>query len=78
MVTIADLMAAHLPPLQYGQAKLGPKGSCLDYLCFGACKNTKCTYKYSVTAAVPAARADSVAPKPGMAPPKDDKNQEGR
>jgi hypothetical protein len=66
-VTIADLMAAHVPPLQYAQVKLGPNGSCLDYICFGACKNGSCTYKHSVTAAVPAARAESVAPKLGAA-----------
>jgi hypothetical protein len=38
-VTVAEMMAAHHPPLLYGQVKLGPNGSCLDYLCLGACKN---------------------------------------
>jgi hypothetical protein len=66
-VTIANLMAAHVPPLQYAQVKLGPSGSCLDYLCFGACKNASCTYKHSATSAVPVARAESVAPKLGAA-----------
>jgi hypothetical protein len=67
MVTIADLMAAHIPPLQYAQIKLGPNGACLDYICFGACKNASCTYKHAATTAVPAARAESVAPKLGAA-----------
>jgi hypothetical protein len=62
-LTVAELMAAHEPPLQYAQVKLGPSGSCLDFLCFGACKNTRCSYKHAATAAVPAARAEAVAPK---------------
>jgi hypothetical protein len=66
-VTIANLRAAHVPPLQYAQVKLGPSGSCLDYLCFGACKNASCTYKHSATSAVPVARAESVVPKLGGA-----------
>jgi hypothetical protein len=66
-VTIADLMAAQDPPLQYSQVKLGPNVSCLDYLCFGACKSSSCTYKHAATAAVPAARAEAVAPKLGAA-----------
>jgi hypothetical protein len=68
VVTIADLMAAaHEPPLQYSQVKLVPNGSCLDYLCFGDCKSSSCTYKHVATAAVTAARAEAVAPKLGAA-----------
>jgi hypothetical protein len=66
-LTVAELMAAHQPPLQYGQVKLGPNGSCLDYLCLGACKNSQCTYKHSATATIAASRAEAVAPKLGAA-----------
>jgi hypothetical protein len=66
-LTIAELMAAHEPPLQYAQVKLGPSGSCLDFLCFGLCKNARCSYKHGATAAVPAARAAAIAPKLGAA-----------
>jgi hypothetical protein len=66
-VTIADLMAAHDPPLPYLQVKLGPSGSCLDFLCFGLCKNSRCFYKHLATASVQAARAKAVAPKLGAA-----------
>jgi hypothetical protein len=62
-VTIADIMAAHDPPLSYGQVKLGPKGSCLDYLCFGACKNSRCSYKHGASISIQATRAEAVAPK---------------
>jgi hypothetical protein len=62
-VTVAELMAAHDPPLQYSNVKMGPNGSCLDYLCFGACKNARCSYKHTEAASIPAARADTVAPK---------------
>lgn len=66
-VTIAELMAAHEPPLQYAQVKLGPSGSCLDYLCFGACKNSRCSYKHAVAASVQQTRAEAVAPRLGAA-----------
>jgi hypothetical protein len=66
-LTVAELMAAHKEPLQYAQVKLGPNGSCLDFLCFGACKNAPCSYKHAANAAVPAARAEAVAPKLGDA-----------
>ncbi len=62
-MTIAELMAAHDPPLTYGQVKLGPNGSCLDYLCFGTCKNARCSYKHGATCAIQATRAETVAPK---------------
>jgi hypothetical protein len=67
MVTVAELMAAHEPPLQYSQIKLGPSGSCLDFLCFGACKNARCSYKHAATASIPAARAEQIAPRLGAA-----------
>jgi hypothetical protein len=66
-VTIAEIMAAHVPPLQYAQVKLGPAGSCMDYLCFGNCKNTKCSYKHVSTANIAASRAEAIAPKLGAA-----------
>jgi hypothetical protein len=66
-VTIAEMMAAHDPPLQYTQVKLGPSGSCLDFLCFGACKNSRCSYKHAAAASVQTARAEAVAPKLGAA-----------
>jgi hypothetical protein len=53
-VTIAELMAAHEPPLTYAQVKLGPNGSCLDYLCFGTCKNSRCSYKHGASVAIQA------------------------
>jgi hypothetical protein len=62
-VTIAEIMAAHDPPLSYGQVKLGPNGSCLDYLCFGACKNPRCSYKHGPAVSIQATRAEAVAPK---------------
>jgi hypothetical protein len=40
-LTITKLMAAHEPALQYAQVKLGPSGSCLDFLCLGSCKNNR-------------------------------------
>jgi hypothetical protein len=66
-VTVAELMAAHDPPLQYTQVRLGPSGSCLDYLCFGNCKNSRCSYKHTETASIQASRAEAVAPKLGAA-----------
>jgi hypothetical protein len=66
-VTIAELMAAHDPPLTYAQVKLGPNGSCLDYLCFGTCKNSRCSYKHGASSAIQATRAETVAPKLGDA-----------
>jgi hypothetical protein len=66
-LTIAEIMAAHDPPLTYGQVKLGPNGSCLEYLCFGACKNSRCSYKHDSTCSIQATRAETVAPKLGEA-----------
>jgi hypothetical protein len=62
-LTVQELMAAHDPPLPYAQIKMGPSGTCLDYLCFGACKNAGCNYKHVEGASVPASRAEAVAPK---------------
>jgi hypothetical protein len=45
-LTISDLMAATSPPLTYAQVRLGPAGSCLDYFCFGLCKDKTCRYKH--------------------------------
>jgi hypothetical protein len=66
-ITIAEMMAAHEPPLQYAQVKLGPSGSCLDFLCLGSCKNNRCSYKHPATATIAAARASAVGPKLGAA-----------
>jgi hypothetical protein len=66
-LTVADLMSAHQPPLQYAQVKLGPAGSCLDFLCFGSCKNSRCSYKHPTTASITANRATTIAPKLGAA-----------
>jgi hypothetical protein len=66
-VTIAEIMAAHEPPLTYAQVKMGPNGSCLDYLCFGSCKNPRCSYKHAPACAIQATRAETVAPKLGEA-----------
>jgi hypothetical protein len=33
-LTLVELMAAHEPPLQYTQVKLGLNGSCLDFFMF--------------------------------------------
>jgi hypothetical protein len=45
-VMIVELMAARNPPLKYGQVKLGPSGSCLDYLCFRTCEDARCFFKH--------------------------------
>jgi hypothetical protein len=74
-VTVAELMAAHSPPLQYAQIKLGPSGSCLDYLCFGSCKNSRCSYKHAAAASIATARAEAIAPKLGAAYTAYDANQ---
>jgi hypothetical protein len=66
-LTMAEMMAAHSPPLQYAQIKLGPSGSCLDYLCFGSCKNHNCSYKHAANASIATARAEAIAPKLGAA-----------
>jgi hypothetical protein len=66
-ITIAELMAAHDPPLTYAQVKLGPNGSCLDFLCFGTCKSAHCSYKHGATSAIQATRAEMVAPRLGDA-----------
>ena len=66
-ITIAEIMAAHSPPLQYSQVKLGPNGSCMDYLCFGNCANSRCSYKHVATASIATSRAETVAPKLGAA-----------
>jgi hypothetical protein len=62
-LTVAELMAANVPPLTYSQVKLGPSGSCLDFLCFGACKSSRCSYKHPATASIQQSRADAVAVK---------------
>jgi hypothetical protein len=66
-ITIAEIMAAHSPPLQYAQVKLGPSGSCMDYLCFGNCRNSRCTYKHVPAASIGQAKAEAVAPQLGAA-----------
>jgi len=66
-ITVAELMAAHDPPLQYSAVKMGPNGTCLDYLCFGSCKTTRCSYKHPAAASVAAPRAQVVATKLGAA-----------
>jgi hypothetical protein len=66
-LTMAELMAAHTPPLQYAQVKLGPDGNCLDFLCFGSCKSSPCSYKHAVNASITTARAEAIAPKLGAA-----------
>jgi hypothetical protein len=66
-ITVAEIMAAHEPPLTYAQVKLGPNGSCLDFLCFGSCKNLRCSYKHLATCSIQATRAETVAPKLGEA-----------
>jgi hypothetical protein len=62
-LTVAELMAAHDPPLKYDQVKLGPSGSCLDFLVFGLCKNALCSYKHAATASIQTVRAETVAPR---------------
>jgi hypothetical protein len=66
-ITIAELMAAHTPPLTYGQVKMGTNGACLDYLCFGVCTSTNCSYKHQPSCSIQATRAETVAPKLGAA-----------
>jgi hypothetical protein len=66
-LTIADLMAAHDPPLNYSQVKMGTNGACLDYICFGACRNARCSYKHQASCSIQATRAETVAPKLGAA-----------
>jgi hypothetical protein len=66
-VTVAELMAAHDPPIPYAQLKLGPNGSCLDFLCFGLCKNPRCSYKHAAACSIATSRAEEVAPKLGAA-----------
>jgi hypothetical protein len=46
---VVDLMAATLPPLRYLAIQIGPSGACLDMLCFGSCKEPRCTYKHPAT-----------------------------
>lgn len=62
-LTMAELKAAHTPPLQYAQVKLGPNGICLDFLYFGSCKSSQCSYKHSANASIATARAKAIAPK---------------
>jgi hypothetical protein len=57
-VTIAAMMVAHIPPLSYNQVKLGPNGACLDFLCFGACRNAKCDYNTSTRRLRPSKRIE--------------------
>jgi hypothetical protein len=76
-LTMAELMAAYTLPLQYAQIKLGPSGSCLDYLCFGSCKNSPCSYKHMANASIATARAEAIAPKLGAAFTAYDANQAG-
>ncbi len=64
---VVDLMNAPDPNLTYNQVKLGPTGSCLDYLCFGRCKTPACTYKHETNASIPSDRAEAVAQKLGPA-----------
>jgi hypothetical protein len=64
-VTVADLMTARTPPLSYDQVKLGPNGACLDFLCFGACRDAKCNYKHSASTSIKLDRATAVDPKLG-------------
>ena len=60
-------MNATLPPLNYSVVKMGPNGSCLDYLCFGECTNRTCTFKHDPNAGIASARAIQVASKLGPA-----------
>ena len=60
-------MAAHDPPIPYAQVKLGPNGSCLDFICFGAHKNPRCSYKHAAACSITTSRAEEVAPKLGAA-----------
>jgi hypothetical protein len=39
----------------------------LDYLCFGTCKNNRCSYKHTEMASIQTSRAEAVTPKLGAA-----------
>ena len=62
-VTILDIMGAASPPLSYHQVKMGPGGSCMDYLVLGQCKNRSCTFKHSGDQVITDAQAAKAAPK---------------
>jgi hypothetical protein len=46
---ISEVMAAHSPPTPYHKYKLGPGGTCMDFLCLGKCTNPTCSYKHNVS-----------------------------
>jgi hypothetical protein len=39
----------------------------LDFLCFGLCKRSRCSYKHVVNASIATAHAEAIAPKLGAA-----------
>lgn len=43
---ITEVMGAPTPPIKYSAIRVGPTCACLDMLCFGVCKDHKCTYKH--------------------------------
>ena len=55
---IAAILAAAKPPIAYNKARLGPPGSCLDFLMFGKCMAPGCSYKHDAVVKVEPAQAE--------------------
>lgn len=60
-VTIKEMLqAANMP---YQQVRLGPPGSCMDFLALGKCRDPKCNYKHDNMVTLREAQVNSAAPK---------------
>jgi hypothetical protein len=45
-IGITQVMLATNPPTSYLKYKLGPSGTCMDFVCFGKCTNPSCNFKH--------------------------------
>jgi hypothetical protein len=44
---MTHVMAAPATPVAYMKYKLGPNGTCMDFVCFGKCTDPSCSYKHN-------------------------------
>jgi hypothetical protein len=60
---MTDVLVATSPATAYTSVKLGPAGSCLDFLALGRCKTAGCSYAHNVQTHVAAEQVSRAAPK---------------
>jgi hypothetical protein len=59
---ITDVMATPSPPVPYAKYRLGPSGTCMDFVCFGKCANPSCSFKHSVSLQLNPGQTQRAAP----------------